>query len=161
MLFYTVDDAYISYLKNIDRSVPNNYQGKRPFIGIVLEVEGIKYLAPLTSYKAKQDQIKPGLPTILKLHERTNPTNKLGMVQINNMIPVNDEVIALLDLASQPEPYKSMLYKQYEFLKQHKEVLEHKANKLYQLVTVKNDSFFSRISCSFKALENACEKYCS
>lgn len=73
MKFYTVSDAYIRFLKSIDRKVPNSYAGKKPFIGVVLEVNGHKYLVPLTSYKQKQDRIKLHCPTAVKLHERGNP----------------------------------------------------------------------------------------
>lgn len=46
MEFYTVSDAYIAWLKSIDNRVPDNYQGKRAFIGIVLDINGHQYLAP-------------------------------------------------------------------------------------------------------------------
>lgn len=159
MKFYTVNDDYIAFLKAVDKNVPDNYKEKRPYVGVVFEVSGVMYLAPLTSYKQKQDSIKSSLPTVLKIHERTDSTNKLGMVQINNMIPVLDRVINLLDIEAQRNAYKDLLYKQYEFLKQHKAELEGKAGKLYELVVNKNHAFYSRISCNFKALEAAAKEY--
>ena len=98
MKFYTISNSYIDFLKSIDRKVPNHYGGRKPFIGVVLEVNDHKYFAPLTSYKAKQGRIKDNLPTIVKLHERSNPSNKLGMILINNMIPVIESEIQLLNL---------------------------------------------------------------
>ncbi len=39
--FYNVDDKYIAYLYNFDNKVPFNKNSKRPYIGIVLEINGI------------------------------------------------------------------------------------------------------------------------
>ncbi|WP_052721946.1 type III toxin-antitoxin system ToxN/AbiQ family toxin [Pseudomonas synxantha] len=65
MKLYTVTDAYIAYLKGIDSKVLNNYGGIRPYVGIIIEIGGHKYLAPLTSYKAKQEKLNNNLPTII------------------------------------------------------------------------------------------------
>ncbi|ELL0578635.1 type III toxin-antitoxin system ToxN/AbiQ family toxin [Vibrio cholerae] len=162
MLFYTVSDEYVAFLKSIDSNVPDNYNEGRAYVGIVLNVNGIKYLAPLTSYKAeKQDRLSPSLPTLLKMYEKGNPKNPLGMVQINNMIPVLDSEITLLDLASQAEPYKSMLNKQLFFLKQTaiSESLQAKAEKLYKYVVKDKHSFYSKISCKFDELENSMSSF--
>ncbi len=144
----------MAFLKNIDKKVPNNYGGKRPFIGIVLNINDHEYLAPLTSYKSKQDKIKSTLPTIMKLYERRDPSNKLGMIQINNMVPIIRSEIRLLDIENQQKPYKNMLYKQYEFIKTKIVKIQDKAIKLHNLVVDKEQSFYCRISCNFRLLEN-------
>ena len=55
MKIYTVDEQYIAALKAVQpRKVLDNYQGTRPYIGVLLEVNGTKFLAPLTSHKPKQ-----------------------------------------------------------------------------------------------------------
>ncbi len=51
MRFYIIDENYINFLKQSEPNVPNNYNQKRPYIGVVLQINEIKYLAPLTSYK--------------------------------------------------------------------------------------------------------------
>lgn len=152
MKFYIIDEAYITFLKQTDPNVPNNYNQKRPYIGVVLIVNGIKYLAPLTSYKPKQDKMKNS-PSFLKIHDRSDTSNKLGMIQLNNMLPVVDEVISLLDMEAQETKYRAMLYKQYEFLKHQESTLKKKADKLYQLVVIKQHPHFVKVSCNFKALE--------
>lgn len=159
MKFYTVKDKYIAYLKTLDTTVPNNYSEKRPYIGIVLEVDSHKFIAPLTSYKPKQDRIKNSNPTVFKLHERTNPLNKLGMIQLNNMVPVLISEIDLFDIENQPEPYKSMLYKQYEFIKTHEDKILHRSKKLFQLVKSNRESYFGRLCCSFELLLSEYQKY--
>ena len=55
MKFYKVDTNYLNELRKIDGRVPLNkeYVGSsnkvRPYIGIMLVVDGIDYLVPLTS----------------------------------------------------------------------------------------------------------------
>ena len=77
MKLYRVSDRYIAYLKTIDSRVPDNYSGKRPYVGILLVVDGIQYLAPLTSYKPKQDRMKDKDVTLFKLYETGKEENKL------------------------------------------------------------------------------------
>ena len=49
--FYNIDDKYIAYLYNFDNKVPFNKNSKRPYIEIVLEINGIKYFAPMVFAK--------------------------------------------------------------------------------------------------------------
>jgi len=159
MRFYTISDSYINYLKKLDATVPNNYSGKRPYIGVILEINEHKYLAPLTSYKQKQDKIHGSSLGAFKLHERSNENNKLGMICLNNMIPVLESEITELDIDIQEEKYKRMLYLQYEFIKTKKEEIIIKAKRLHDAVTVKKEKFYSGISCNFQLLEQSYTKY--
>ena len=43
MKFYNIKDEYINYLKKYDAKVVDNKKGKRPYVGVVLEIDGIKY----------------------------------------------------------------------------------------------------------------------
>ena len=159
MKFYIVSDAYIAHLKSIDSKVPDNYAGQRPYIGILLEVNGHQYLAPLTSHKPKHDAMQTSTPTIFKLHEKGVETNKLGMIQLNNMIPVTSADVVLLDIAAQPLKYQRMLSLQLAFIKSNQDKIKEKASKLYELVTAKKHKFFCSISCDFTALEAACARF--
>lgn len=154
--FYTVNDDYIKHLKAIDDKVRDNYGTARPYIGVLLEVNGHQYIAPLTSYKAKQDRLKSSSPTIFKMHEKGDENNKLGMVQLNNMIPVTTSVITLLDVAAQNQKYQNLLGLQLAFLKSNQDKITEKALKLYELITIKKHPVFCPISCDFVALEAGC-----
>lgn len=155
MKFYTATSDYIEYLRGIDNKV---YYSGRPFVGIVLTIGNHRYIAPLTSYKIKQDLLDSSLPTHFKLHERSDESNKLGMIQIKNMIPFLESEVFLFDVDAQDHKYKIMLYKQYEFIKMHKDEIIRRAENIYKLVTIDNHRFFKKISCDFKLLE---EKYTS
>lgn len=153
MRFYTVSDNYINCLKKLDPRVPDNYKGKRPYIGFILEINGHKYLAPLTSYKPKQDQYPTSNPTIYKLHEKNNPVNKLGLIHLNNMIPVVNSEIFGVDFSTQPQHYKNLLTLQLAFIKANQDAIKAKALHLYNLVTQAGKFPLRSICCDFLALE--------
>lgn len=52
MRFYHITDRYIEFLRSFDEKVALNKKETRPYVGVVLEIEGIKYYAPFTSPKA-------------------------------------------------------------------------------------------------------------
>ena len=58
MKFYNIKDEYINYLKKYDAKVADNKKGKRPYVGVVLEIEGIKYYTPFTLPKEKHRKMK-------------------------------------------------------------------------------------------------------
>ncbi|WGO83113.1 type III toxin-antitoxin system ToxN/AbiQ family toxin [Arsenophonus apicola] len=133
MKFYVIDDAYIKHLQLSDEKV-REIKGTRPYIGVVFEVDGVEFLAPLTSYKPKQDNIPDASPLIFKMHELGNEANKLGMVQLNNMVPVLSSERTLLDLSAQVPKYQNLLNLQQRYLRKNKEKLQKKAEKLYKIV---------------------------
>ena len=67
LLFYMADEEYCEYLMGADRRVPSIKGAKsgRPFVGIVFEVKGIPYFAPLTSPKEKHKTMRE-MPDFMK-----------------------------------------------------------------------------------------------
>lgn len=54
LLFYRISDRYINFLWGHDNGVQRNAGLKlRPYVGILLELNGHKYFAPLSSFKEK------------------------------------------------------------------------------------------------------------
>ena len=55
---YNIDSEYIDYLKqfeqNIDYNIKDKNKHKRPYIGIVFEIENYLYFAPLKRPKKNQ-----------------------------------------------------------------------------------------------------------
>ena len=51
MKLFTIQDEYLNYLKSFDRHVLNNkgenYIKTRKYLGVVLEINECKYIAPL------------------------------------------------------------------------------------------------------------------
>ena len=78
--------------KKYDAKVADNKKGKRPYVGVVLEIEGIKYYTPFTSPKEKHRKMK-----------NTKDFRKInhgiyGAINFNNMIPVVDSALLLIDI---------------------------------------------------------------
>lgn len=152
MKFYTVNDKYIQCLKGIDNKVVNNYDGDRNYVGVVFSINEVSYYAPLTSYKIKQDSLSDDLITLFKIHERGNPNNKLGMIMLNNMIPVPDTEITEVqfDLST---PKGKMMQKQYEFISINKDKILTRAQNLHSSIT-SGEAKYKKISNDFSLLEN-------
>ena len=60
MEFYHIKDEYISFLKAYNSKVPENKQENRPYLGIVLQIDSIKYYAPFSSPKPKHKKMRNG-----------------------------------------------------------------------------------------------------
>lgn len=85
---YKISENYIEFLRETDPvNVKYNKNQRRPYIGIVLELNQILYFAPLASPKSKHIKMKNSLDFI-KIGN-----GKLGAINLNNMIPVPQEAI--------------------------------------------------------------------
>lgn len=62
--FYKINLDYIKYLHDIDRRVqlhegkPDTYNENRPYVGVVLSVNGRQYFAPLEHPRAQHQKMK-------------------------------------------------------------------------------------------------------
>ncbi len=154
-----MDEKYIQYLKKLDSKVPNNYSEAKPFVGILLSVNGLDYIAPLTSAKPKHEKIKNSNPASFKVFDGTSEGDLLALVQLNNMIPVLSKCINKLDVSSMDIKYQYLLLKEINYIRTHRDKLLKKAEKLYNMVTVKKIPTFVKISCDFTKLETATMLY--
>lgn len=119
MQFYHVDDAYISYLRKFDDKVSENKKEKRPYVGIVFEIAGIKYYAPFTSPKPKHRTMKNG-KDFLKIKDGI-----YGAINFNNMIPVPDSALIFFDFRQETDlQYRNLLTKQYREIRDNKEEIK-------------------------------------
>ncbi|EGR4465273.1 type III toxin-antitoxin system ToxN/AbiQ family toxin, partial [Vibrio cholerae] len=80
--FFTVDEKYIQYLKQFDAKVPDNYSEEKPFIGILFSINGLDYIAPLSSAKPKHSSIKNSSPTTFKVFDGTVEGDLLAIIQL-------------------------------------------------------------------------------
>ena len=112
MKFYNVKDDYIQFLRGYDSKVSENKQESRPYVGVVLEIDGIKYYAPFTSPKPKHRKMRNS-KDFRKIHN-----GKYGAINFNNMIPVPDEALILMDINNEPDlQYRRLLQNQYNDIK--------------------------------------------
>lgn len=112
LILVRIDSDYCNYLRGFDEKVPYNFNQKdlRPFVGVLFMVNNYKYFAPLSSPKKKHLKMKSKLD-FFKIDD-----GKLGAINFNNMLPVTDKNIVMLDLnvkyeSSQKEKYYKLLKK--------------------------------------------------
>lgn len=155
-----IDSKYCDYLRKFDKRVPYNFSKKenRPFIGVLFEIDTIKYFAPLSSPKEKH-KIMRNMVDFLKLDD-----GKLGALNFNNMIPVTDNNYYLIDMDNPNKlndiKYYNLLLDQLAWLNEHNLQVRKKSKRLYNLYNNKklNKTIFNRC-CNFKLLEEKCMKY--
>ena len=155
-----INSDYCDYLRKYDVKVPYNKGSKelRPFVGVLFNIDDIKYFAPLSSPKLKH----------LKMHNTLDfykiKNGKLGAINFNNMIPVTTNNYILLDIqhgSSDNElKYNELLREQLEWLNAHFNQVNSKAKKLYKLYLSNHlpKNIINRC-CNFKLLEEKCQKY--
>lgn len=102
-----IDYKYCDYLRQFDSKVAYNAGSKelRPFIGVLFSVNDCEYFAPLSSPKEKHLSMKTQIDFI-KIDN-----GRLGVVNFNNMIPVNSNNYELFDLNT-PQTTKSEMNRQ-------------------------------------------------
>jgi protein AbiQ len=129
MKFYNIKDDYILFLKKYDAKVAENKKESRPYVGVVFEVDGIKYYAPFTSPKAKHQRMKNGKDF------RKISQGKYGAINFNNMIPVPDDALLLKDIENEPnQQYRRLLQNQYQAIKEDWTAIKKTAENLRKLV---------------------------
>ena len=60
LFLYKIDEEYNQKLRKLDKRVldSSDWKVRRPFVGILIEIKDIKYIAPLSSPKKKHLKMK-------------------------------------------------------------------------------------------------------
>ena len=135
--FYIVDSAYCDYLRISDPCVPYTMDKKarRPFVGILIEVNGVNYYAPLSSPKPKHVAMKNQVDFI-KIDQ-----GQYGVINLNNMIPIHGNSVTVINPTIKPtdsrqdKDYKNLLANQLTWCNAHKTEILNKTLKLYSIIT--------------------------
>ena len=160
MDFYYVHDDYVRFLKKVDSQVPDNDGEKRPYIGVVVAIEGIEYYAPLTSPKQKHQKMKNSKDF------RKIAGGKYGAINFNNMIPVPQDALTHIVINDIEDPtYQRLLRNQYSAVQSDSPQIQKTAEKLRSLVFTddaklsKHDREVKSRCCRLKDLESAMASY--
>ena len=148
------DDNVMSVSPQIDKE-------SRPFVGIIIVCDTLKYCIPLSSPKPKHSNMKNDIDFI-----KIMDNDKLiGVLNLNNMIPINDCYLSPLNLHITPidniatKQYKKMARKQLNWCQQNQELITKRANKLYNMIkSGKANNFLKKRCCDFEKLERLLEK---
>lgn len=150
-----VDSKYIRFLFSADSRVMYNKGQRRPYIGILFEVRGHKYYAPLTHPKEKFKTMK-NTEDFMRIEG-----GKLGAINFNNMIPVVDSAVKHINVADySDEKYRMLLISQISFFDVHATSIVDKATKLYlAYISKKLRKQVADRCVNFKVLEKQSKKY--
>lgn len=154
---YEIDSSYIEYLSNFEEHLFKNKKitqdFSRKYIGIILEINGFKYFAPLSSFKPKHrrlcetvDFIKIGIYAVLNLNNMfPAPLNLCKSVKIENI---------------KNEHYKNLVRAEYRIIKQKTEQIINNAKDVYNHKMINDGkSKLSQRCNDFKNLEVKCKEY--
>ena len=168
MYFYYINSDYIEFLKKYEKDrrsftcVPNaGYWSAEKFtFGAVLEVNGIKFFVPVSSYAKKQQDVI--LMTDKYAKDKTKRNKVLGSLRFTYMIPAPKECIIKLDINKIPTPNSRIhVAKELAFCRRNRDKIQKQAQKTYNRVTSNADPDLTKNSCDFLLLEEACRYYCS
>ena len=152
---YYLDEKYINYLRKYDTKVAYNKNSTRPYIGVVYTFNELNYFAPLSSPKPKHLKMSEKAIDIFKIDK-----GKLGIVNINNMIPTPIECITEVLPTIKDIQYKNLIENQTIFINNHKAQLLKKV-KSFRVQADGNhlpDNVKKRC-CNFQLLEEKCKEY--
>ena len=159
--FYTVTEEYMIYLKKYDEKVMDNrgIKNKRPYIGVLFEIDRKKYLAPLSSPKPKHLTMKNSLDFV-KINQ-----GEFGVINLNNMFPVVEEVITEKNINLEKDnKYKELLVNQLDWCNkmENRDNIYRKAEKLYnEILNRREQSRFWNRCCNFSLLEEKAIEFIS
>jgi len=146
---FSVSDVYIAFLREDLRlaRVFDNKEGKRvhtrKYIGVVLEINGYSYFAPMSSPKPTDyiaDQqgnqtIRKSLVPIIRVVTMDTYTGKAelkGTIRLSSMIPVPASELTYYDINQETDiQYKDLVTKQYAFITANRESIIDNAKLIY------------------------------
>lgn len=166
--WYIVDNKYVNYLRKYDNKVERIDYNKRikPYIGIVLNIKEYNYYIPISSVKEKHYKIAEDMDFIKLIQN-----NKiLGVLNINNMIPILNENIKELvyndlekyiqfNCEKEKKQYIALLSLELKLINNKMNKIRKSAYKIYYEKIKNPDSRISKRCCNFKLLEEKCKLY--
>ena len=170
MKLYSITDKYINYLRKFDDKVYDNKEDKRKvmrkYLGIVLDINQLKYYIPMSSPKKsdyKNKEIRKSVIPIIRIvsNEEINNIPVLkGMLRISNMIPVPDSELVLYEPKNEKNKnYKILVEKELEFINKNQDMIIKYANILYRQKINNYDVSYIKNVVDFKLLEEKCIEY--
>lgn len=149
---YEIKKDYIKYLSQYQQHLFHD-EGTRKYIGIILEMKGFQYFAPLSSFKQKHK----------KMNERVDfiKIKDYAVININNMIPVPEGQYILVDINGTKDPqYKYLLQAESREINRQKNRIMKNAQIVYNHKLRNKDSTpLAKRTNDFTLLENKCKQF--
>lgn len=167
---YTIDNEYIEYLEQYDSHVlfakGAVYINERKYLGAVLEINGFRYFAPLSSPKRSDYYIRDGkrIPkkSIIPIVRIFNSKGRLlAKIKLSSMIPVPEQCLRLYDIENEPdEKYRDLVKDEMVGIRKCRNEIIRNARVLYNQKTNNYDGInYLKSTVDFKRAEELCLKY--
>ena len=159
--FYTIDLAYVSYLKQAELAkrgfsrVPNMEYGKerkQKFLcGVVLSVNDVEYYVPVSSFKEQ----KPDNFLILADNGKV-----VSSLRFNYMFPIPKGLASVRRIADEPDlAYRRLLAQELRYCIRHQEQIQKLAERTHKRVLLGKNTGLVLNSCDFRLLEESCKSW--
>ncbi|MDO5398575.1 MAG: type III toxin-antitoxin system ToxN/AbiQ family toxin [bacterium] len=167
---YSIDNEYIEYLEQCDDHVlyakGAEYINERKYLGAVLEVNGFKYFAPLSSPKSSDYYIRDGkhVPrkSIIPIVRLLNRKGRLlAKIKLSSMIPVPDQCLKVYDVENEAdEKYRDLIKDEIISIRKNRNEIMRNARVLYNQKTNNYDEInYLKSTIDFKKAEDFCNTY--
>ncbi len=157
LLFYEIENKYINFLSQFSEHFFHNAQinqkYSRKYIGVLFEINGFKYFAPLSSFKPKHKRLSETVDFI-KIGDMT-------VINLNNMFPVPEGVFSLINPKTEKNlQYRTLLNNEIRIIRKKEEQIINNAKSVYNhKMTNDGKSKLSQRCNDFKLLEEKCYEY--
>ena len=157
LLFYEIENKYIDYLSKFSEHLFQNAKitqsYSRKYIGILFEVNGFKYFAPLSSFKPKHKRLSETIDFI--------KIGDMAVINLNNMFPVPDGIYSLKNPKTEKNlQYQTLLNNEIRIIRKKQELIINNAKSVYNHKTTNDGkSKLSQRCNDFKLLEIKCKEY--
>ena len=149
---YEVKKEYLNYLCEFDNNVRR--KNERRYTGILVRNNNIDYCIPLTCQIKKRN---PKLTIDIK-----DGNTIISQLTINNMIPVTEDLINMVDITNDRD--KDYLNKEIQYLRKEyviNSIIE-KTNNVIKVIHDENNQdykFFKSLCANYDMLEEKCIEY--
>ena len=126
---------------------------ERKYIGIVFEINGYDYFAPLSSFKDKHRKMKDGID-FLKVKD-------YAVINLNNMFPAPESTRKYVNISAEKDPrYRALLLAEYRYIKSIQDKIRKNAQALYKIKLKDGESTALAKRCNdFVMLEKVSKEY--
>lgn len=159
LLFYEIDEKYIDFLSQFSEHLFHNAKVSqtysRKYVGILFEINGIKYFAPLSSFKPKHKRLSETVDFI--------KIGDMAVINLNNMFPVPETAYSLKNPNTEKsQQYRTLLNNEIRIIKQKTEQIINNAKTVYNhKITNDGKSKLSQRCNDFKLLEEKFKEWSS
>ena len=152
---YEINPLYIKYLAQYQKHIfwSDGNKATRKYIGIVLQIDGMNYFAPLSSFKPKHTKMKESVDFI--------KIRNIAVINVNNMVPVPNEEYHLVDINGiQDQHYRYLLQAENREINRLRDRIIKSARVVYNH-KIQNgmSTALARRTNDFKQLEKKCKEY--